>query len=62
MQALALAIVLLLAGCGGVSHPLAYTNASDPMWPLNSDKWAPGGNNLVQPPAVSSGRIPQVSN
>jgi len=52
---------LALAGCSaGKTLPLAHTSPSDPIWPINPDKWVPGGGNeLTSPPTVPAGRLPR---
>ena len=52
-------LLLSLAGCGGVTNPLTYTQVDDPTWPANPDKWAgPGQNELATPPTKPAGTIP----
>ena len=60
MRLIAVLALLVLASCSaGKTLPLAHTSPSDPIWPINPDKWAPsGGNNLTSPPAVPAGRLP----
>ena len=55
----ALALLALSCCSAGKTLPLAHTSPSDPIWPINPDKWAPGGGNeLTSPPAVPAGRLP----
>jgi hypothetical protein len=59
VRLLALLALLVLAGCGDRTLPLAHTSPSDPIWPINPDKWSPGGgNDLTSPPTVPAGRLP----
>ena len=60
MRLIAALALLALAGCSaGKTLPLAHTSPSDPIWPINPDKWPPGGGNeLTSPPTVPAGRLP----
>ena len=46
MRYLLILLLLTLATCGNVHHELPKTSASDPVWPLNPDKWAGNTNDL----------------
>ena len=49
-KSVALAAALAgLAACGNVRHELAHTRKSDPVWPLNPQRWDAGENDLTAP-------------
>ena len=52
MRPLWLFLFLALTACGNVHHELPQTSASDPVWPLNPEKWVANGNDLTAPPVT----------
>jgi hypothetical protein len=56
MRWLMLGLLGLLAACGNIERPLAYTSVDDPIWQLPPDPEG-GGNAFSHPPVAGNGRI-----